>query len=108
MRECSCICVSLISARHVSTGLNRPNDRLPAGVDIDVLDRDLLLAFAPVAVQGFQQGPVSPGLARAGMATDKPYGARGAHAEARDLWGCAAEVNRLAQAAHPPAAAAGQ
>jgi hypothetical protein len=35
MGDCSCIHVPL-SACHVTAGLNRPNDRLPTGVDVDV------------------------------------------------------------------------
>jgi hypothetical protein len=34
---------------------------LPAGVDVDMLDRDLLLALATVAVEGFEQRGTSAG-----------------------------------------------
>ena len=36
-------------------GGNHPDHGLPAGVDVDVLDRDLLLAFAAVALESLQQ-----------------------------------------------------
>ena len=35
------------------------DDRLAARMDVDVLDRDFLLAFAAVAVQSFYQEDVS-------------------------------------------------
>src|SRR5215207_7738040 len=60
MGECSCICVPLISARHVSTGVNRSNNGLAPGMDVDVLDADLLLTLAAVSVQRFEKGGVGP------------------------------------------------
>jgi hypothetical protein len=40
--------------------LDVPDDGLAAFVNVDVLDRDLLLAFAAVAIEGFQQRRVCP------------------------------------------------
>ena len=41
--------------------LDVADDRLPALVDVDVLDGDLLLALAAMAVQGFEQRGVGAG-----------------------------------------------
>ena len=47
----------LIFARHPSPRvLDRADDRLPARMHVDVLDRDLLLALTSVTVQAFQKG----------------------------------------------------
>jgi hypothetical protein len=42
-------------------GLDHTDHRLPTGVHMDVLDRDLLLAFASVAIETFEQRGVGPG-----------------------------------------------
>ena len=39
--------------------LHDANNRLPACIDVDMLDRDLLLAFAAMAVECFKKGCVS-------------------------------------------------
>src|SRR5215210_6547665 len=58
-RLCRSMGLLLAFDRHPTPGvLNVADDRLPAGVDVDVLDRDLLLALAPVPVQRLQQGGV--------------------------------------------------
>jgi hypothetical protein len=58
-RLCRSMGLLLTFDRHPTPGvLNVADDRLPAGVDVDVLDGDLLLAVAPVPVQGLKQGGV--------------------------------------------------
>src|SRR5215213_2185003 len=60
------LCMGLSSAflltptpsRSARARLDRAHDGLPARVHMDVLDRDLLLALAPVPVQGFEKGDV--------------------------------------------------
>ena len=42
-------------------GLDHADDRLPARMDVDVLDRDLLLALAAVAVERFEQRGIGAG-----------------------------------------------
>ena len=49
-----------ISIRHPSPGLDSTNDGLSPGVDVDVLDGDLLLPLAAMAVQSLQEGRVGP------------------------------------------------
>jgi len=41
-------------------GLNRANHSLPAGMHMDVLDRDFLLTLASVAIECVQQDRISP------------------------------------------------
>ena len=65
-----------------------PNYRLPAGVDVDMLDRDLLLALAPVSVQGLEQGSI--GAAECvrlgeGLAAPNEYAQKADHCSARVL-----------------------
>jgi hypothetical protein len=50
--------VFLVFTRHPTPGIDRADDRPPAGVDVDVLDADLLLALAAVPVQRFEKGGV--------------------------------------------------
>jgi hypothetical protein len=51
-----CMGLFLRFARHPSPrGGYGADDGLAAGVDGDVLDRDLLLALAPVAIERFKQ-----------------------------------------------------
>ena len=45
----------LIFARYPTPGLDSADNGLPAGVDVNVLDSDLLLAFAAMAVEGLHQ-----------------------------------------------------
>ena len=52
--------VPLISMRPHPPGLDVADDGLAAFVDVDVLDRDLLLALAAVAIEGFEQRCVCP------------------------------------------------
>jgi hypothetical protein len=56
-----CIGVLPIFARHPTSRLHSADNGLPAGMNMDVLDRDLLLALAPVAVQGFEKSAVCSG-----------------------------------------------
>jgi len=52
--------LSLIFARHPTPSVNRADNGLASGVDVDVLDSDLLLTLAPVPVEGFQKRRVRP------------------------------------------------
>ena len=57
------LCMRLIhSFRSTPTprGLDRANHRLAARMDVDVLDRDLLLAFAAMTVEGLNQRSMRP------------------------------------------------
>ena len=45
-------------------GLNYTNDGLPTGMHVHVLDRDLLLALAAMAIERFEEGGVRSGLKR--------------------------------------------
>ena len=58
------LCMGLILRfRAIPTprGLDHADDSLPASMDMDVLDRDLLLALAAVAVERFEQRGVGAG-----------------------------------------------
>jgi hypothetical protein len=46
-----CMGLSLISTRRPTPRLDGADDRLPAGMDVDVFDADLLLALAAMTVQ---------------------------------------------------------
>jgi hypothetical protein len=48
----------LISARHPTPGLDSTDNGLASRMDVDVLDGDLLLALAAMAVQGLQKARV--------------------------------------------------
>ena len=45
-------------------GLDVADDSLPALVDVDMFDRNLLLPFATLAIEGFQQRRVCPDAPR--------------------------------------------
>jgi hypothetical protein len=50
------LCMGLILAFRGEPTPHRADDSLSAVVNVDMLDRDFLLTFAPVTVQGLDQG----------------------------------------------------
>jgi hypothetical protein len=60
MGEGLCIGLPSISARHPTPTLDGADNGLTAGMDVDVLDRDLLLTFTPVPVQGLDKRDIGP------------------------------------------------
>jgi hypothetical protein len=52
----------LISVRHPTPGLDGSDDGLAFSMDVNVLDGDLLVAAASVALQSFHRSPRRPSV----------------------------------------------